>query len=177
MNLSFSLIVAVDKNFGMGKEGVLPWNLPGEIKHFKKVTTDRYNSYNNVVIMGRKTWESIPEKFRPLPGRFNIVVTRNRDTIFPHDVLKAISFDEALKYCEEGRLMDKFGKIFVIGGAELFKSAIYNSLCREIFLTQILSEFECDCFFPPIPADFHIVDRSEVYMENQIGYSFIRYQK
>jgi len=96
---SFSIVVAVDSEFGIGKVGTLPWHLPADMKHFKTVTT--HNASDNVVIMGRKTWDSIPEKFRPLSQRLNIVISRQEDLILPQGVLLAQCLEHALDLLEE----------------------------------------------------------------------------
>lgn len=173
MNTPFSIIVAVDRDFGIGKGGFLPWDLPGEIKHFKDVTTALYNGHQNALIMGRKTWESIPSKFRPLPKRLNVVLTRQKASIVAAGVLSAANLDEALHLVSGGPC----GKVFVIGGAELFKKAIDHSSCHEIYLTQIQSSFDCDCFFPSLPAGFRETSRSELISEKGSAYSFILYQR
>lgn len=173
MTTPFSIIVAVDKDFGIGKAGLLPWDLPGEIKHFKDVTTADYDGHQNAVIMGRKTWDSIPSKFRPLPKRLNVVLTRQNTAVFASGVLSAASLDEALHLVS----IVPCGKVFVIGGAELFKKAIDHPLCHEIYLTHIQSSFDCDCFFPPLPTGFREASRSELISEKGSIYSFILYKR
>src|SRR5690242_16184462 len=95
--IPFSIVVAMDQKRGIGKAGGLPWHLPADLKHFKKITTTRFldKTYQNVVIMGRKTWDSLPINFRPLPDRINIVLTRNDKLDFPSGVYKAKNFNEA----------------------------------------------------------------------------------
>jgi dihydrofolate reductase/thymidylate synthase len=177
MNTPFSIIVAVDQKFGIGKDGALPWDFPGEIKHFREVTTSPYNSHENVVIMGRKTWDSIPQKFRPLPKRINLVLTRQLDYVFPSGVLKASSLDDALMLLKSNQYKDKFGKIFVIGGAELFQLAINHPECREVYLTHIDASFSCDRFFSSLPPSFKEVFRSALMVEKSISYFFATYQR
>src|SRR3989344_7248852 len=88
--MSITLIAAISKNNVIGTEGRLPWHIPEDLKRFKTLTVGK------VVLMGRKTWESIPEKFRPLPGRTNVVVTRQADFPLPEKTIRASSVEEAL---------------------------------------------------------------------------------
>src|SRR5262245_10605196 len=93
----FDIVVATDMNSGIGKDGQLPWNLPGDLRHFKDVTSRAKSPLKkNAVIMGRKTWEALPDKFRPLPGRVNLVLTHNKKLSFPPGVLQADNIDSAL---------------------------------------------------------------------------------
>ena len=87
--MSLSLIAALSENNCIGKQNALPWYLPEDLKHFKTITTDK------IVLMGRKTWESLPEKFRPLPNRTNIIITRQTDFSVPESVHVFASIDEA----------------------------------------------------------------------------------
>ena len=75
----FSIVVAIDSQHGIGKNNDLPWHLPADLKHFKFITTNSAVGKRNVVVMGRKTWDSIPEKFRPLPNRTNVVLSKSAD--------------------------------------------------------------------------------------------------
>lgn len=127
-----SLILAATwPAMGIGKNGRLPWFLKSEMAFFRRATT------GHTVVMGRRTWESIPEKFRPLPNRTNIVVSRNPKLDVPEGVLTATSLDEAISKVS--------GRIYIIGGAELYKAAI--SKATAIVLTQIHHNFDCDTFF------------------------------
>ena len=140
---NFSIIVAVDKNLGIGRNNDLPWRIKADMAWFKKVTTTAPEGGTNGVIMGRKTWDSIPEKFRPLPERDNIVISRNPERIkAPHaaDSLDA-ALELACKQCE---------KIFVIGGASIYEEAMKHPQLGELFITHIDRSFECDTFFPSL---------------------------
>src|SRR3989338_11120601 len=98
----FNIIVAVDAKNGIGKKGGLPWSLPADLKHFKKITFNTTDeSKMNAVVMGRKTWDSIPAKFRPLPGRLNVVLTRDPQLPFPAPVLRATGLPQALGLLEK----------------------------------------------------------------------------
>ncbi len=176
-SLNFSLVVAVDERMGIGKTGGLPWHLPGDLKHFKEITSSPDPSKKNVVIMGRKTWESLPERFRPLPQRINVVLTRDSKMIFPDGVLKADSLEVAARLVESAVSRETRGEIFVIGGGEIFKQAIHHPACRKLYLTHIHQIFDCDTFFPAIPKNFKEISRSSDVTENGSTYHFADYQK
>ncbi len=166
----FSIIVALDEERGIGKGGVLPWHLPADLRYFKQVTTPRQGDPENVLIMGRKTWESIPLKFRPLPGRLNVVISGQPGYPLPDGVGLFSSLQDALTaYCDKG-----FGEVFVIGGARVFSQAIKHPLCEKLYLTLIEGRFDADVVFPNIPAEFFETDRSRKFQENEKTFSFIR---
>jgi len=148
-SLRYSVIVATTPKGGIGKDGALPWRLPEDLRHFKRVTTavEEGSSKQNAVIMGRKTWESIPEKFRPLAGRINMVLTRSVGEVspFPEGVLTADSLKAAMnQLCARQDVAD----VFVIGGQAAYKEAIESEECARIFLTRVGVDVECDAFFP-----------------------------
>jgi len=147
---NFSIIVAMDQNRGIGKGGKLPWSIPDDMKYFKKVTTATEEpSKCNAVIMGRITWESIPDKFRPLKGRVNIVITRNKNFVLPQGVKKAESLTDALKLID-----DTVESVFVIGGGQIYHEAIQMPECRTICSTEIDDAFDCDVVFSSIRGQF-----------------------
>jgi dihydrofolate reductase/thymidylate synthase len=167
---NFSLIVATDKEYGIGKDRDMPWDLPGELKHFQDVTK---GEGNNVVIMGRVTWESIPVKHRPLVGRKNIVLTRNVDYDLPQGVERAGSLDEALEL-----ISDETNEVFVIGGGRVYHEGIQHPDCSRIYRTVIDGDFDCDTFFPRIYDDcFELVEESEPVVEDTTSYKFYIYIK
>ena len=169
---NFSIIVALDEARGIGKAGILPWHLPADLRHFKEITTASRGGCLNAVIMGRKTWESIPGKFRPLPGRLNIVITSQTAYTFPQGVLRASSLENALEMlCVKEDVA--VGDVFVIGGAQVFAEAIRHPLCERIYLTRIYGRFDCDVFFPEIPKKFLEADSSRKHQENEKIFSFI----
>lgn len=140
--INFSLIVAHDKQLGIGKNGDMPWHLPHDLAHFKRITSESSSSTPNCVIMGRKTWDSIPERFRPLPGRTNIVLSRSSLSL-PDGVYQASSLDEALK------LSVSLGaeKRFVIGGGIVFKEGLNHPGNTALYATHIHDTYDCDTFF------------------------------
>ncbi|KAL6059852.1 Bifunctional dihydrofolate reductase-thymidylate synthase [Balamuthia mandrillaris] len=178
----FSLVVAATKNWGIGLEGKLPWSLPKEMAHFKALTlTTNDAAKKNAVIMGRKTFESIPPKFRPLPNRFNIVLSRTLEKkSFPEGVFIVPSFNSALELLDCD-LSEQVESAFVIGGANVFEEAMQHKRCRSIYLTRIHSpEYQADTFLTPIDENVFKLDTSyEKYgipqEENGAHYEFLRY--
>ncbi len=169
--IPFSIIVAVDSQFGIGKNGLLPWHLPSDLKYFKKITTQATSpAKTNAVIMGRKTWESIPPAFRPLSGRLNIVISRQAQLIVPEGVFHAKSLEEALSFLQNKK--NNVGEIFVIGGAQIFQQALEHPSCQKIYLTCIEKEFSCDTFFPDVLHQFTEISRSVLCLDQGIGMTF-----
>ncbi len=158
----FSIIVAMDSQRGIGKGGLLPWHLSADLKHFKKVTTEAAPGKRNAVVMGRKTWESIPERFRPLPGRLNIVLTRSAQYDLPGEVMRGSGLEEVL--LKISQMLD-INHVFVIGGALVYGEAIQLPQCYRLYVTVIDQVFDCDAFFPEIPQIFQQVSSSGPFLE------------
>jgi dihydrofolate reductase len=157
-----TLIAAVARNGVIGIGNRLPWHLPADLKHFKALTT------GHTVIMGRKTWESLPAKFRPLPGRRNIVVTRNAGYQAEGAVVTN-SLPAALAAAESG-------EAFVIGGAELYVAAM--PLANRLQLTEIEASIEGDTWFPAIDhRQWQEVARETHRDEAGLNYAFVTYQR
>lgn len=132
---AISFVVAMDRNRLIGAGGGLPWRLPDELRRFKEITM------GHAVLMGRKTYEGIPRKFRPLPGRTNIVLTRQEAYDAPGCIV-VHSIEEALA------AVDPDQELMVIGGAALFAELM--PVVDRIYLTQIDGEYEGDVYFPVI---------------------------
>ncbi|HEY4067800.1 MAG TPA: dihydrofolate reductase [Burkholderiaceae bacterium] len=151
-----SLIAAVPRNGAIGRAGGLLWREPEDQKHFRRVTM------GCPVIMGRKTWDSLPARFRPLPGRRNVVITRQADW-HAEGAEVACSLDAALALLQDAT------KVFVIGGAEVYALAMPHA--DQLVLTEIDAELDGDTFFPPWDrARFTVASR-----EQRAGYSFVTY--
>lgn len=155
-----SLIVAHDKNRVIGHKNRMPWHLPGDLKYFKEKTMGK------PIIMGRKTFESIG---RPLPGRRNIVITRNRD--YEREGIEAASsLDEALKLAGDAE------EIMVIGGEQIFRLAL--PMADRLYVTQINHTFEGDTYFPEYGDEWKIVSASEVFeTEEGFTYQYLIYER
>ena len=116
-----AVVVAANNKWGIGKDGDLPWHIPADLKHFKKVTTDTTKTGSkNAVIMGRKTWESIPAKFRPLADRVNVVLSKTMTEPPAEGVLVFPTLDTAVLELSKDEAIDQ---LFAIGGAGVYKEA------------------------------------------------------
>ncbi|MDP1653896.1 MAG: dihydrofolate reductase [Rhodocyclaceae bacterium] len=155
------LIAAVAKNGVIGNHNTLPWHLPEDMQHFKALTT------GHAVIMGRKTWESLPARFRPLPGRQNIVVTRNAKYV-AEGAAVVNSLEAAVK-------VGAGGTAFVIGGAELYAHAL--PLAQRLELTEIDAAFAGDAYFPAFNRkQWREVRREAGKTETGLAYAFVTYE-
>ena len=176
---SLTLIVATTPSLGIGLRGTLPWPpLKSDLAFFARVTkrappSGASNQMKNAVIMGRKTWESIPQRFRPLKDRINVVVTRSPEAFNSkfgtqsglvlatgsiEAGLRALQEKWPLHESEEGGAVKNdseqseqrkiLGRVFVIGGAEVYKLALKMDACERVLWTRLGTEWECDTFFP-----------------------------
>ncbi|CAK7218734.1 hypothetical protein SBRCBS47491_003611 [Sporothrix bragantina] len=160
--LELTLVVAATaRDMGIGANGGLPWTgLRKEMAYFARVTK---RGDGNVVIMGRKTWDSIPPKFRPLRGRLNVVISRSFPPGLPKDPaggpdagpVEASSLETALEYLRQKKAVESTGttangggRVFVIGGAQIYAAALGLAEARRVLLTRVMSDFSCDTFFP-----------------------------
>ena len=175
---SFSIVVAMDEHRGIGINGQLPWQLSADLKHFKNITTQTQDPQKkNIVVMGRKTWESLPEKFRPLPNRINIVLTRDAHYSLPESVIRCESFSDLERVLARSDLASSFEKVFIIGGEGIFTQALKLPECNSLVITHLLKSFKCDTFFPAFEPQFKLVSKSPVNVEGEISYFFAQYQR
>jgi dihydrofolate reductase/thymidylate synthase len=173
--MTFDVVVAADESGGIGKQGNLPWRLPGDTAFFKRITSETQRPDRaNAVIMGRKTWETIPPRFRPLEGRVNVVLTRQSDYRVPAGVLVAASLEDALQQLGE---RDDIDRAFVIGGAEIYRLAIAMPECRRVYLTRVEGRHDADAFFPPLPDDYQLTTESPRQQESSTAYTFQTWEK
>jgi dihydrofolate reductase len=149
--VTVSLVAAVARGGVIGRDGGIPWRIPEDMARFRELTT------GHAVVMGRRTWESLPARFRPLPGRDNVVVTRNPD------------WSEAAL-----ELLESTPSVFVIGGGEIYAAAL--PFADELLLTEIDAEIEGDTTFPHWERDeFEEVERREPVTEGGTPFAFVRY--
>ncbi len=167
-----SLIAAVSENNVIGKNNDLPWHLPKDIKYFRDTTL------GHCVVMGRKNYDSIPFKYRPLDGRINIVVTRQKGFI-AEGCIVVNSVEEALKVAEAHPNPPKGGgEVFIIGGADIYKQTI--DIADKVYYTKIHQSFEGDAFFPVIDENKWKLDSKidvEADEKNKLPFSFCVYSK
>jgi dihydrofolate reductase len=159
--MKLGVIFARARNGVIGKAGTMPWHLPEDLAHLKRTTM------GCPVIMGRKTWESIPPRFRPLPGRTNVVVTRQADWEAP-GATRASSLEEAIAMFMEVQT------VWVIGGAEIYAQAMPHADIAEV--TEIDADFDGDTFAPTFGAQWKEVARERHHSAGGVDYSFVRYQ-
>lgn len=170
--MELSLIVALARNHTIGIDNKLPWYLPNDLKYFKQVTMGK------TIIMGRKTYESIG---KPLPGRINIVITRQADYQPPNanDSVKVVaSLEAARELAENLALINGQHEALIIGGAEIYTQALH--LVDRMYLTEVHAEVEGDAFFPEFDRNqWQAVAREDFAAEggNPYDYSFVVYER
>ncbi len=159
--MQLHLIFAKARNGVIGKDNALPWHLPEDMAHFKRLTM------GCPVIMGRKTWDSLPARFRPLPGRTNVVVTRQA-AWSENGAQPSSSLDSALSFCEQ------FEHVWVIGGAELYALALPYAHTAEV--TEIDADFEGDAYAPQFGPQW-LESARETHTSSQgWNFSFVSYR-
>ncbi|XP_071730005.1 bifunctional dihydrofolate reductase-thymidylate synthase 1-like [Rutidosis leptorrhynchoides] len=150
---TYQVVVAATRAMGIGKNGKLPWSLPSDLKFFKDITMSTLDpAKKNAVVMGRKTWESIPLEHRPLTGRLNVVLTRSGsfDIATAENVLICGSLVSALELLASSPYCLSIEKVFLIGGGEILRESLNGSGCDAIHITEIEADFDCDTFIPAI---------------------------
>jgi dihydrofolate reductase len=158
--VTVSIVVAQGSNRVIGSQGALPWDLPSDLRRFRELTT------GHAVVMGRKTYESIPERFRPLPGRRNIVISSNPGCAPGAEVVPSLA--AAIEACE--------GSCFVIGGGQVYAEAA--ALADRCYVTDVDAAPDGDAFFPELAAEeWNCVEEGEPLLENGHGFVFRVYDR
>jgi dihydrofolate reductase len=171
--MQLHLIFARARNGVIGNQGALPWHLPEDMAHFKRTTM------GCPVIMGRKTWDSLPARFRPLPGRLNIVVTRQPDW-HADGAVRASSVAQALELCSpDGDAGPPSGEtgadVWVIGGAEIYAQAL--PLASSAIVTEIDADFAGDAYAPQFGPEWHKTQGTPEVSSNGLKFSFNTYRR
>jgi dihydrofolate reductase len=164
--MKLKLIYARAANGVIGYNNQMPWHLPEDLAHFKQTTM------GSPVLMGRKTWESIPAKFRPLPGRANLVITRQANwhaegAMAVHSLEEGVNL--AKVHCPEGK------DLWVMGGAEIYAQAA--AIAEEAVVTEIDATYEGDAFAPTLGSAWHEVSRESHVSTTGLKYSFVTYRQ
>jgi dihydrofolate reductase len=167
--MKVSLIVAVDLEGGIGRDNDLMWHLPADMQFFKETTKGQ------IVVMGRKNYDSIPEKFRPLPGRQNVILTRNQ-SFQADDCLVFHSLNECFVHFEN----ENTRTLFIIGGGEVYRLALVSELLQEMFITTVNKVYGADTFFPEF--DETLWEKSKIgYHEaddkHEVDFTFWHFKK
>ena len=170
-DMKINMIVACCANNGIGFKNSIPWFIRNDLKYFSKTTK---GNKNNTIIMGRKTWESLPKK--PLPNRHNIILSRNVEVdkqikqMSSENVSCFQSSQQALEFCKK----NSFDEVWIIGGTEIYKHfyQCFTDDIKKIYITRVKKEYECDVYFPEISDRFDLtnclltIEYDEVTKEN-----------
>lgn len=161
-----SMIVAHAQNRVIGNNNEIPWYIRDDILFFKEATMDK------IVIMGRKTYESIPERHRPLMGRTTYLITRNPSYEVIHPSVKIFTdFDKAIF---SAKLTSPDQEIMIAGGAQIYKLALQYA--DRVYATVLTRDFIGDSFFPILPSDeWHVIDNPEIFVDEQLQLQYRRY--
>ena len=166
----------MDSNSGIGLDGKLPWNFPSDMNNFK------YNTSDHIVLMGRKTWESIPSKFRPLPKRRNVIISETMYWDKSDNVNENIEIYPSLNDAILSEFL-KFPDIkqFIIGGTRLINEGLTNINCQTLILTKIKNDYKCDVHIDndllnTFIANSTIVDIKHI-VDNDVELEIIEYKK
>ena len=162
--MRINLIYARARNGVIGRDNALPWHLPEDLAHFKRLTA------GCPVIMGRKTWDSLPPRFRPLPGRRNLVVTRQRHWS-ADGAIATLSLQHALDLCAASN--PTAAEVWITGGAELYAQA--SALAHRAVVTELAQDFEGDAFAPQLDARWVETGREEHRSNNGMQFAFVSY--
>lgn len=165
--MKVALIVAMDLDRGIGKNNDLMWHLPADMRFFKETTS------GHIVVLGRKNYESIPERFRPLPNRENAVLTRNKSFEAP-----GCKVFYSLEACLENYSTETERTIFIIGGGEIYKQALELNVIDEMYITHVEKHYDADTFFPEVDWNKwnkELILEQTADEKNEAGFKVYRY--
>ena len=168
--MRLNLIYARAANGVIGRDNTLPWHLPEDLAHFKRQTQ------GHPVVMGRKTWDSLPPRFRPLPGRTNIVLTRDVATaqgLRAAGAHPCTDLAQALAHCQT--LVPSPTEVWVIGGAQVYAQAL--PLAERVVVTEIDQAFDGDAHAPVLGPEWQVSDRETQTSASGLGFAFVTYTR
>lgn len=178
--MKINLIVAVDEKNWIWKNWDLAWRISDDMKYFKKITSKTLDKSNkNAVVMWRKTWESIPLKYRPLPNRINCILSKNTiKTVIWWDLDENIIYHNSIDECiNELKTKENIENIFIIWWANIYNQLLENDILDKLYITKVRWDHNCDVFLNDIPDYFTEEFKSEDKEENGIKYNFCVYKK
>lgn len=167
-------VVCVDQNWGIGKDNDLLVHIPEDMKMFKRITTNEVPN-TSFVVMGRKTYDSLPKK--PLPNRVNIVITSSVEDIEEiEENVFFVSMEYAVEFLTNDHVVSRNKGIYIIGGGMIYKTLL--PLCEKVFVTKVHNTYEADTFFPNIDDmnEWKLESESEIKEHNGINYQFCVYK-
>ncbi len=164
MAITAAAIVAMDEGRVIGRENRLPWHLPEDLQRFSELTR------GETVLMGRRTYESLPERFRPLPQRKNIVVTRSSTPVYPQGVEVCADPLALIEDAKAGRYEVQGTHLWIIGGAAIYE--VTKPLWDEVYLTLVRGHHQGDAFLPPFEENFEVISREE-----RADFSYLHYRR
>ena len=169
-NVELNMIVAHDSKYGIGNEGHIPWYISEDLKYFRETTI------GHIVIMGRKTYDSIPSSRKPLKDRINIVLTNNPENYNSNDNLIYCREDKLDFYIDYFYKNNNISKVFFIGGSEIYKK--YMNIVNNLYITYIDKEYKCDAFFPTYENRFNLINIvNSIYSNTEGCYVIFRHYK
>ncbi len=171
--MKISIIAAMDEKRGIGKNNKIPWHIKEDLQRFKTLTS------GHAIIMGRKTWDSLP--FKPLPKRLNIVITRNTSRqqdglVFASSLEDAIQTGKSFELDSLRISPAHSPEIFIIGGGQIYEQAIEKELVDKLYLTLVDGSFDADTFFPDY-SEFKIVGFEESHEGKEYKYKFLELER
>lgn len=168
-DMNVSIIVAVDFSNVIGKDGKIPWHIPGDLKYFKELTMDK------IVIMGRKTYESIES---PLLGRRKIILTKKEGYMPRESDYNTISVSNSLEEAVACCYAEKHeSEVFIIGGEEIYKEALERDFVDKIYMTRVHDRFDGDTYFPKLDKRWVLISSFHGGFDNGVGHSYSIYEK
>ncbi|KAB5574810.1 hypothetical protein PHYPO_G00213410 [Pangasianodon hypophthalmus] len=178
------LIAAACRNMGIGKDGRLPWNLPTEFQFFLNTITAVCSAgKKNLIIWGKYSWFSCPERIFPLANSLNVVLSKKLMSVPKHAHYMCEDFVSAVKLASHPPLSDLVETIWILGGTQVYKEALEHPWCDLIYLTDIMADFDCDVFFPSFDQNVYRKQNKfpgvpdEIQEENGLKFRFQVFRK